>query len=52
MYSKFSYEEVERPMKHYKGKDRVEVFCDYIENEAKRLYHMFPEKVETVEQVR
>ena len=31
-------------MKLYRGKDCVEVFCDYIEEEAKRLYHMFPQK--------
>ena len=42
--SVFSYGEVENPLKLYRGEDCVEVFCNYIENEAKRLYHMFPEK--------
>ena len=31
-------------MKLYNGEDCIEVFCDYIVNEVKRLYHMFPEK--------
>ena len=44
VYSKFAYGEVENPLKLYRGEDCVEKFCDYIENEVKRLYHMFPEK--------
>ena len=44
MNSVFFYGEVENPLKLYRGEDYVEVFCNYIENEAKRLYHMFPEK--------
>ena len=44
VYSKFAYGEVENPLKLYRGEDCVEVFCDYVENEVKRLYHMFPEK--------
>ena len=44
MYSKFAYGKVENPLKLYRGEDCVKVFCDYVENEAKRLYHMFPEK--------
>ena len=44
MYSKFAYGKVENPLKLYRGEDCVEVFCDYVENEVKRLYHMFPEK--------
>ena len=44
VYSKFAYGKVENPLKLYGGEDCVEVFCDYIENEAKRLYYMFPEK--------
>ena len=44
VYSKFVYGEVENPLKLYRGEDCVEVFCDYVVNEAKRLYHMFPEK--------
>ena len=34
---------VENPLKLYRGKDRVNVFCDYVENEAERLPNMFPE---------
>ena len=44
VYSKFAYGEVENPLKLYRGKNCVEVFCDYVKNEVKRLYHMFPEK--------
>ena len=43
VYSKFAYGKVENPLKLYRGKDCVEAFYDYIENEAKRLYHTFPE---------
>ena len=43
-YSTFAYGEVQNPTFQYRGEDCVEVFCDYIENEAKRLYHMFPKK--------
>ena len=38
-----TYREVKDPLKLYQGKDCAEVFCKYIESEAKRLYHMFPE---------
>ena len=44
VYSKFTYGEVEDPLKLYRGKYCVEKFCDYIRREAHRLYHMFPEK--------
>ena len=44
VYSKFAYGEVENPLKLYRDDKCVEVFCNYFENEAKRLYHMFPEK--------
>ena len=44
VYSKFAYGKVENPSKLYRGKNYVKVFCNYIENKAKRLYHMFPEK--------
>ena len=44
VYSKFAYGEVENPLKLYRGKDCVEKFCDYIKQEAHKLYHMFPEK--------
>ena len=43
-YSKFALREVKDPLKHYRGKDCLEKFCDYIRQEAHRLYHMFPEK--------
>ena len=43
-YSKFAYGEVKDPLKLYRGKDCLEKFCDYIRQEAHRLYHMFPEK--------
>ena len=42
--SVFAYGEVENPFKLYRSEDCVKVFCNYIENEVKRLYHMFPEK--------
>ena len=44
IYSKFMYGEVKDPLKLYRGKDCPEKFCDYIRQEANRLYHMFPEK--------
>ena len=43
--SKFAYGKVENPLKLYRGEHRVEVFFDYISNEARRLHHMFPKKV-------
>ena len=45
VYSKFTYGKLENPLQLYRGKDCVEVFYDYIENEAKRFCHMFPEKL-------
>ena len=44
VYSKFTYREVKNPLKLYRGKDCLEKFCDYIRQEAHRLYHMFPER--------
>ena len=44
VYSKFAYGEVSTPLKLYRGEDCVQVFCDYMKKEARRLYHMFPEK--------
>ena len=44
VYSKFTYGEVKDPLKLYRGKDCVQVSCDYMKKEAGRLYHMFPEK--------
>ena len=43
-YSKFAYGKVENPLKLYRSEDCVKVFCDYVEHEVKRLYHMFPER--------
>ena len=44
VYSKFTYREVKKPSKLYRGKDCLEKFCYYIKQEANRLHHMFPEK--------
>ena len=44
LYSKFAYGTVENPLKLYRVGDCVEVFCNYISNEAHRLCHMFPER--------
>ena len=44
VYSKFAYGEVKDPLRLYRGKDCLEKFCDYIRQEANRLYHMCPEK--------
>ena len=44
VYRKFAYGKVENPLKLYKGKNCIEMFLDYIKEEAHRLYHMFPEK--------
>ena len=44
VYSKFAYGDVKDPLTIYRGKDCGEKFCDYIRQEAHRLYHMFPEK--------
>ena len=43
VYSKFAYGDVVNPLRLYRGKDCIETFCNYIKEEAKRLYHMFPE---------
>ena len=44
VYSKFAYGEVDNPLRIYRGKDCIKTFCNYIKGEARRLYHMFPEK--------
>ena len=44
VHSKFAYGEVKDPLKLYSGKDCFEKFCNYIRQEAHRLYHLFPEK--------
>ena len=43
VYSKFTYEDIDDPLKTYRGKDCIKTFCNYIKGEARRLYHMFPE---------
>ena len=43
-YSKFAYGKVKDLLKLYRGKDCLEKFCNYIRQEAHRLYHMFLEK--------
>ena len=45
VYRKFAYGDIKDPLTIYRGKDCVGRFCDYIMNEAHRLYHMFPEKL-------
>ena len=40
-----AYGEVNDPLTIYRGKDCVEKFCEYIRQEAHRLYNMFPEKL-------
>ena len=50
VYSKFAYEEVKDPLKLYRGKDCIQVICDCMKKEARRLYHMFPEKPRTSNQ--
>ena len=45
VYSKFAYGKVQNPTKLCRGEDCVQVFCDYISNKARRLYHMFLEKL-------
>ena len=44
IYSEFAYGKVENQLRLYRGEDCVEKFCDYVREEAKRLYCMFPEK--------
>ena len=44
VYSKFAYRDVDNLLRLYRGKDCIETFCNYMKGEARRLYHMFPEK--------
>ena len=44
VYSKFAYEDVDNPLRTYRGKDCIKTFCNYIKGEVHRFYHMFPEK--------
>ena len=43
-YTMFAYGEVEDLLRFYRGKDCIEVFCNCIKEEAKRLYYMFSKK--------
>ena len=43
VYSKFAYGDIDNPLRLYRGKDSIKTFCNYIKEEAHRLYHMFPE---------
>ena len=43
-HSTFAYGDVPDPLKLYRGKDCVERFVEYIEEEVKRLYATFPQK--------
>ena len=42
VHSTFAYGDVPNPLKMYRGKDFVEKFVEYIEEEVKRLYATFP----------
>ena len=42
VHSTFAYGDVPDPLKMYRGKDCVEKFVEYIEDEVKRLYATFP----------
>ena len=44
VYSKFAYGKVPNALKVYRGKDCVEKFISYIQDEACRLYGLFPQK--------
>ena len=43
VYSKFTYGDVDNPLRTYRGKGCIETFCNYVKRETHRLYHMFPE---------
>ena len=44
VYSTFAYGDVPNLLKMYRGKDCVEKFVEYIEEEVKRLYATFPQQ--------
>ena len=44
VHSTFAYGDVSDPFKIYRGKDCVEKFVEYIEEEVKRLYETFPQQ--------
>ena len=43
-YTTFGYRKVANLLRLYWGKDCMEVFCNHLDKEAKRLYNMFPSK--------
>ena len=43
-YTTFAYRKVDHLLKLYQGNDCMEVFCDHLKEEAKRLHQMFPPK--------
>ena len=45
VHSTFAYGDVPNPLKMYRGKDCVEKFVEYIEEEVKRLYKTFPQQL-------
>ena len=47
VHSTFAYGDVPNPLKMYRGKDCVEKFVEYIEEEVKRLYTLFPQQATT-----
>ena len=42
VHSAFAYGDVPDPLKMYQRKDCVKMFVEYIEEEVKRLYEVFP----------
>ena len=44
VHSTFAYGDVPNPLKMYRGKDCVEKFVEYTEEEVKRLYTTFPQQ--------
>ena len=44
VHSTFPYGDVPNPLKIYRGKDCVEKFGEYIEEEVKQLYETFPQQ--------
>ena len=44
VHSTFAYGELPNPLKMYRGKDCVEKFVEYIEEEVKLLYATFPQQ--------
>ena len=44
VHSTFAYGDVPDPLKIYRGKDCVEKFIEYLDEEVKRLYSIFPQQ--------